>query len=425
MVYDDGGGPSQRPAWRNFEQDLFVVKGGESKEFDLTFSFGKRVTRRYVNKFLADNLFNGDYRKMSDYIDTMIVDEWKFFSRQVMITCHQEGQNDDLVERLMPLVQRREICNCHAYSSKELPVIVDWLHGSVDIQNDFVKNYLEKEIGPVKSWRPKVDPQTLIKTGEYIFLMDGAVLEKNPIPPRIKFNQRVVKIYYRGQPVRCRACGESGHKAFSCKKYPPISRTDPEVQRQIEEEARKERALALQEQIQRLTHMNRKEGDAPNIKKLPNEDGNVSGSESEDRKITPPPNNDNALPKDDAPQLTAAATNNPLLPVSTVDPSLEPPKPEDPEAMEEENTVDAAVSDLVQRTNNVLNLSMPSKSRTRSPSPQSSSAKVPRRTAAAGTSAAGTSAIQSQLRDFVENFSQDLNDIPTAGPSQEPARLPD
>ena len=93
------------------------------------------------------------------------------YTRQVVITVKKEKDNDKIVQYLQPAVDKGLIGHCHTYSNTEVPVIVDGLHPSINIQEEFIDNYLDKYYGPVKSWHPRRDSRTGIKTGEIVFIM--------------------------------------------------------------------------------------------------------------------------------------------------------------------------------------------------------------------------------------------------------------
>ena len=92
-----------------------------------------------------------------------------------------------------------------------------------------MKQILEAHHGQVKNWKPRVDPVTKIKTGEYIFVMDAEELRQRPIPRIMKLNNRTIRVHYRTQPVMCFSCGEEGHKSRDCPTFPPLVRRDSYV----------------------------------------------------------------------------------------------------------------------------------------------------------------------------------------------------
>ena len=141
---------------------------------------------------------------------------------QVLITCLEEQQNEELVARLEGAVQDGIISHCHTFANDEVTVIVDMLHPSVNIQEDFVDKVLVKEYGSVKMWFPRRDAWTKFKTGEYVFIMKGEELGRRPIPRKILFNDRVLYVHYNSQPMICHRCGREGHKAQACAEYPGL-----------------------------------------------------------------------------------------------------------------------------------------------------------------------------------------------------------
>ena len=200
---------------------------------DLTFSFGRKVTRNDVTDFLlSENIFK-NVDEMARVIETIWVNRRHMFTRQVVITVFKQGDNDKMVEHLQHAVRRGVISHCHTYSNSEVPVIVDWLHPSIDVGEDFVKGYLERYFGPVKSWHARRDSRTGIMTGEYVFIMDNEDLAVAPIPTRIRFNNKPVYIWYRTQPRICFSCNKTGHKSSECPnpQFPGLtsSRNDDEI----------------------------------------------------------------------------------------------------------------------------------------------------------------------------------------------------
>ena len=73
---------------------------------DLTFSFGRKVTRNDVTDFLlSENIFK-NVDEMARVIETIWVNRRHMFTRQVVITVFKQGDNDKMVEHLQHAVRR-------------------------------------------------------------------------------------------------------------------------------------------------------------------------------------------------------------------------------------------------------------------------------------------------------------------------------
>ena len=228
----------------------YYGSGNEDRSLDLTFSFGRKIELKEVNKFLLDYAFDHNLMEMREFVDQIHVDRRSIMKEQVLVTCLVEGQNEQMVTRLESAMQEGIISHCHTYGNDEVTVIVDMLHPSVNIQEDFVDNVLVKEYGSVKMWFPRRDSWTKFKTGEYVFIMKGEELKERPIPRKIMFNDKVLYVHYNSQPMICHQCGRAGHKAQDCE-YPAIGGDDTLAEIQARRVAQEE----MEEQKRRMAEI--------------------------------------------------------------------------------------------------------------------------------------------------------------------------
>ena len=316
----DTGGRFVNP-WH--EPRVPVIRGDENNELDMTFSFGRDIDGPGVDAFLLANAFR-DFDEMRKVVDTMHVNPKSHKIRQVVITCCKKGQNDVLVKMLQPCVKAGAIGHCHSYSATEIPVIVDWLHSSVNIQQDFIENFLEKFHGKVLSWKARRHSGSGIKTGEYTFVMNGEDLRTRPIPRKVKFNNRFIYIRYLDQPLICFKCGKAGHKGHECPSYPELNARNyagfSVYEKQIQAEAKANAKKAMADQTKALAELtiganDKSSGDLVAGEESPPDstDGSVSSQSSAATVIE---NNPSAAESVDG---LPPAVGDPVLPVPEVD----------------------------------------------------------------------------------------------------------
>lgn len=184
-----------------------------SKEYDVTFSLGRPTDETEVMLILL----NAGCVKAESYMDSirMLKIRGNVQNGQVLITCKEKGQSDEFADKINAL-KHPDIRKCHSYTSKQMPVRINFIHPTMNVQEDFIKNFLEKEHGEVLDHFPNVTAKYGIPDGSYTFIMKEDQLEERPLPESIFLNQIQSFISYRTQIRTCHKCDKPGHMSDEC-----------------------------------------------------------------------------------------------------------------------------------------------------------------------------------------------------------------
>ena len=181
-----------------------ITSNSFHKDWDFTFSLGRPTNRREVGNLLCKSGACKSYSDVSEKLTFIGINNNNTENGQVTIQCGEKDLADIMVDKLLSMPQS-PVKRCHSYSIKEVPVKFHFIHPSVDVEKDVVKNFLSK-FGEVKSWSPTVDPLFKLLTGQYIFIMFEEDLKKNPLPTTIYINGVPTAVTYktrRGSLQKC------------------------------------------------------------------------------------------------------------------------------------------------------------------------------------------------------------------------------
>ena len=192
-----------------------------SKEWDLTFSYGRETSEYEVLKLLYDSECISD-DNIHEYLRGIVVGE-NLHNGQVIVFCAKPGLSDIFVEKLLNFAGDT-IKKCHSYSNTEIPVRFSFIHPSIDIEADIIKRHLQN-YGEVKEWSYIRDKKFGVRTGAVVFIMYERDLKVRPLPSKIFINHMYCRISYRTQVKTCFSCGSPSHMKRDCPKinFPTIS----------------------------------------------------------------------------------------------------------------------------------------------------------------------------------------------------------
>ena len=207
-----------RREWMKPRDVASITSNSFTKEYDLTFSLGRTTSRREVVDLLCRCGALKSYADVNNCLGMISIGN-NVLNGQVLIQCLKPGLCDEIVQKLINM-EDSPVRRCHTYSNGEVPVKFHFIHPSVDIERDVVKNFLSS-FGQVKEWHATRDSVFKLLTGAYVFVMYEKDLKKNPLPSTVFINGVPSAVTYKSRPKICFTCGKEGHFKNECSENDP------------------------------------------------------------------------------------------------------------------------------------------------------------------------------------------------------------